>query len=149
MKKPLILLFSSALLLSSCGTYTGSGAYVGGSFGSILGSAIGGIAGGPRGSDIGTIIGMAGGAAVGAAIGNQLISNKRSVFNKDGSVSVKDKMQIIKETKDMTGLRIMLMIPIYIILTLTVVLILPIVEMIDYMILRVQTIQVHIVLNSL
>lgn len=49
----------------------------------------------------------------------------------------------------MTGLRIMLMIPIYIILTLTVVLILPIVEMIDYMILRVQTIQVHIVLNSL
>ena len=44
MKKPLILLFSSALLLSSCGTYTGSGAYVGGSFGSILGSAIGGIA---------------------------------------------------------------------------------------------------------
>ena len=46
MKKPLILLFSSALLLSSCGTYTGSGAYVGGSFGSILGSAIGGIAGG-------------------------------------------------------------------------------------------------------
>ena len=71
MKKPLILLFSSVLLLSSCGTYTGSGAYVGGSFGSILGSAIGGIAGGPRGSDIGTIIGMAGGAAVGAAIGNQ------------------------------------------------------------------------------
>ena len=70
MKKPLILLFSSALLLSSCGTYTGSGAYVGGSFGSILGSAIGGIAGGPRGSDIGTIIGMAGGAAVGAAIGS-------------------------------------------------------------------------------
>ena len=64
MKKPLILLFSSVLLLSSCGTYTGSGAYVGGSFGSILGSAIGGIAGGPRGSDIGTIIGMAGGAAV-------------------------------------------------------------------------------------
>lgn len=92
MKKPLILLFSSALLLSSCGTYTGSGAYVGGAFGSILGSAIGGIAGGPRGSDIGTIIGMAGGAAVGAAIGNQLISNRRSVFNKDGSVSVIDKM---------------------------------------------------------
>lgn len=49
----------------------------------------------------------------------------------------------------MTGLRIMLMIPIYIILTLIVVLILLIVEMIDYMILQVQTIQVHIVLNSL
>lgn len=149
MKKPLILLFSSALLLSSCGTYTGSGAYVGGSFGSILGSAIGGIAGGPRGSDIGTIIGMAGGAAVGAAIGNQLISNKRSVFNKDGSVSVIDKILIIKGIKDMIGLRKILMIPIYIILTLTVDLILLIVEMIDYMILPVLTIQVHIVLNSL
>lgn len=70
MKKSFIILFSSALLLSSCGTYTGSGAYVGGSFGSILGSAIGGIAGGPRGSDIGTIIGMAGGVAVGASIGS-------------------------------------------------------------------------------
>lgn len=71
MKKSYIILLSTALLLSSCGTYTGTGAYVGGSFGSILGSAIGGIAGGPRGSDIGTIIGMASGAAVGAAMGNQ------------------------------------------------------------------------------
>lgn len=71
MKKTIVLLLSSTLLLGSCGTYTGSGAYVGGSFGSILGSAIGGLAGGPRGSDIGTIIGMAGGAAVGAAIGSQ------------------------------------------------------------------------------
>lgn len=62
---------SSTFLLSSCGTYTGSGAYVGGSFGSILGSAIGGLAGGPRGSDIGTIVGMAGGAAIGAAVGSQ------------------------------------------------------------------------------
>jgi len=57
------------LLLSSCGTYTGSGAYAGGSFGSIIGSAIGGLAGGRHGSNVGTLIGMAGGAAVGAAIG--------------------------------------------------------------------------------
>lgn len=71
MKKSFVLLVSSVLLLSSCGTYAGSGAYVGGSFGSILGSAIGGLAGGPRGSDIGTIIGMAGGAMVGGAIGSQ------------------------------------------------------------------------------
>ena len=61
----------STLLLSSCDTYTGSGAYAGGSIGSILGSAIGGLSGGPRGSDMGTIIGMAGGAAVGAIIGSQ------------------------------------------------------------------------------
>lgn len=71
MKKSLVLLVCSVLLLSSCGTYTGSGAYVGGSLGSILGSAIGGLAGGPRGSDIGTIIGMAGGAVVGASVGSQ------------------------------------------------------------------------------
>ena len=69
MKKMMVLSVGALLLLSSCGTYTGAGAYAGGSFGSIIGSAIGGIAGGPRGSDIGTLIGMAGGAAVGAAIG--------------------------------------------------------------------------------
>lgn len=60
---------AGVLLLGSCGTYTGSGAYVGASLGSILGSAIGGLSDGPRGSDLGTIIGMAGGAAVGAAVG--------------------------------------------------------------------------------
>jgi len=71
MKKSMILSLSALLLLSGCGTYTGTGAYAGASFGTILGSAIGGIAGGPRGSDIGTIIGMAGGAVVGGAIGAQ------------------------------------------------------------------------------
>lgn len=71
MKKVLVILACSTLLLSSCGTYTGSVAYVGGSFGSVLGSAIGGIAGGPRGSDIGTIVGMASGAIIGASVGNQ------------------------------------------------------------------------------
>lgn len=71
MKRSIICLVSGTLLLSSCGTYTGSGAATGATFGSILGSAIGGISNGPRGSDIGTIVGMAGGAAVGAAIGAQ------------------------------------------------------------------------------
>lgn len=71
MKKLSIFALCSTLFLSSCGTYTGSGAYAGGSIGSILGSAIGGLSGGPRGSDMGTIIGMAGGAAVGAIIGSQ------------------------------------------------------------------------------
>jgi len=69
MNKLLVVSVSSLLLLTSCGTYTGTGAYAGGTFGSIIGSAIGGIAGGPRGSDIGTLIGIAGGAAVGAAVG--------------------------------------------------------------------------------
>ena len=71
MKKVGIWLVGAAFVLSSCGTYTGQGAYAGGTIGAILGSAIGGISGGWRGSDIGTIVGMAGGAAVGAAIGAQ------------------------------------------------------------------------------
>jgi len=69
MKKLLVMSVGSLLLLSSCGTYTGTGAATGGYFGSIIGSAIGGISGGWRGSDIGSLVGMAGGAAVGAAIG--------------------------------------------------------------------------------
>ena len=69
MKKILVLSVGVLLLMSSCGTYTASGAATGGWFGSIIGSAVGGIAGGHRGSDIGTLVGMAGGAVVGAAIG--------------------------------------------------------------------------------
>lgn len=71
MKKVILLMLCSSLVMSSCDTYTGSGAYAGGSIGSILGFAIGGLSGGPRGSDMGTIIGMAGGAVVGAVIGSQ------------------------------------------------------------------------------
>ena len=69
MKKNMIIIAASALLISSCGTYTGCGAYTGSTLGSILGSAIGGITGGPRGHDVGTIVGMVGGAVVGSAIG--------------------------------------------------------------------------------
>jgi len=70
MKKSIIIAVGAALLVSSCGTYTGTGAYTGSTLGSILGSAIGGISDGPRGSDIGTIVGMVGGAVVGGAIGS-------------------------------------------------------------------------------
>ena len=69
MKKLAVYAVCATLLLGSCDSYTGTGAYAGANLGSILGSAIGGIAGGPRGSDLGTIVGMAGGAVVGAAIG--------------------------------------------------------------------------------
>ncbi len=71
MKKMIVCAICSCLMLASCDTYTGTGAYAGGSIGSILGSAIGGLGGGPRGADMGTLIGMAGGAAVGAVIGSQ------------------------------------------------------------------------------
>ncbi len=71
MKKISLYLIAGTMLVSSCTTYTGAGAYTGITLGSVLGSAIGGIAGGPRGSDVGTIVGMASGAAIGAAIGSQ------------------------------------------------------------------------------
>ena len=70
MRKNVLILLASVLLLTSCGTYTGTGAFIGGEFGSIIGSAIGGISNGRRGSDVGSLIGLAGGAIVGAAIGN-------------------------------------------------------------------------------
>lgn len=70
MKKVLLFSVCVLLLMSSCGTYAGSGAVTGGSFGSIIGSAVGGISGGWRGSHVGSLIGMAGGAVVGAAIGS-------------------------------------------------------------------------------
>lgn len=70
MKKVMFILFGAMLLLSSCGTYTGQGAYTGGMFGSIIGSAVGGITGGWRGHDVGKLVGLAGGAVVGAAIGS-------------------------------------------------------------------------------
>lgn len=86
MKKVILFVLCSSLLMSSCDTYTGSGAYAGGSIGSILGSAIGGLSGGPRGSDMGTIIGMASGAAIGAVIGNQAdksSSEREAVYEND------------------------------------------------------------------
>ena len=69
MRKSFVIGMSALLLLGSCDTYTGSGAYMGSTLGSIFGSAIGGITGGPHGSDVGTVVGMVGGAVAGAAIG--------------------------------------------------------------------------------
>ena len=83
MKKKMALAVGATLLLSSCSSYTGAGAYTGAQFGSILGSAIGGISGGPRGSDIGTIVGMAGGAMVGATIGNAADHKARGKMDND------------------------------------------------------------------
>lgn len=83
MKKNLLMIMIAALMVCSCGTYTGTGAYAGASLGGLIGSAIGGISGGPRGSDFGTLVGMAGGAAVGAAIGaaaDQQVHNERAAY---------------------------------------------------------------------
>lgn len=69
MKKTFVYTACLALLVSSCGTYEGVGAYTGAQFGSVLGSAVGAISDGHKGSAVGTIVGMAGGAIAGGAIG--------------------------------------------------------------------------------
>lgn len=81
MRKNVITIISLVLLVSSCGTYTGAGAYTGMTLGSILGSAIGGLSDGPRGSDLGTIVGMAGGAVIGATIGNDADQKAKEEVN--------------------------------------------------------------------
>ena len=79
------------MLMSSCGTYTGTGTYIGAQFGGILGSAIGGISNGGRGCDVGTIIGMSGGAIVGGAIGN--------AKDKSDARDVHEHYQMVQERK--------------------------------------------------
>ena len=69
MKRMIIPLLAILLTMSSCGSYTATGAYTGAQFGNIIGSAIGGISGGWRGHHTGSLIGTLGGAAAGAAIG--------------------------------------------------------------------------------
>ena len=71
MKKLFFTLLCATMMLSSCGTYTGSGALTGAALGGIIGSAMGGLGGGPRGHDLGTLVGMGAGAAIGAAAGAQ------------------------------------------------------------------------------
>lgn len=71
---------SALLLLSSCGTYTESGAYMGATFGEFIGSAIGGISGGWKGEHVGSLIGMVGGAAVGAAIGQAVEEGQQKKY---------------------------------------------------------------------
>jgi len=90
MKRTLVIAVAAAALLSSCGTYTGTGAYAGAQFGGILGSAIGGLTGGWRGSDIGTLVGTVGGAVAGAAIG-QAAENKRQVAYADARERVESR----------------------------------------------------------
>lgn len=91
MKKILIYTAATILLVSSCGTHQGSGAYVGAQFGSILGSAIGGISNGHRGSNVGTIVGMVGGAVVGSAIG--------AVADQKDKQEVRDRYHKVMERK--------------------------------------------------
>lgn len=83
MRKSIIVGMSALLLLGSCDSYTGAGAYMGTTLGSVFGSAIGGIAGGPHGSDVGTVVGMVGGAVAGAAIGNATDEHRQAQRDAD------------------------------------------------------------------
>lgn len=94
MKKFALVMMVGALLLSSCASYTGQGAYAGGMIGSVLGSAIGGIGGGWRGHNVGTIVGMAGGAAVGAAIGaaaDQKVAEREEAYRRERAAYERDR----------------------------------------------------------
>lgn len=91
MKRVIVYGMAAALLMSSCGTYEGAGAYSGAQFGSILGSAIGGITDGGRGHDVGTIVGMVGGAAIGGAIG--------AAKDKKNRQEVHDRYQQVQQRK--------------------------------------------------
>ena len=106
MKKTIIAFSLLALLLSSCGTYTGQGAYVGAQFGTILGSAVGGLSGGCRGSDAGAIIGMAGGAAIGAAIGaaaDQREAERYENYRRERATRRNDRVAVTPPPADDSG----------------------------------------------
>jgi hypothetical protein len=83
MKKVLFIGLCGLLVLSSCGTATGTGAYVGGQFGHVIGSAIGGITGGRHGHDVGSLIGTVGGVAAGAAVGAAVDHAQQNRFEKE------------------------------------------------------------------
>ena len=82
MRNTLLISMSALLLLTSCGTYTGTGAYAGATFGSIIGSAVGGLAGGYRGHNVGTLVGLASGVAVGAAIGSAMDNAEQQKYER-------------------------------------------------------------------
>lgn len=63
MKKFGLLAVAVIMLISSCDSYTTSGALMGG----MVGSTVGRITGGYRGGDVGALVGAAVGAAAGAA----------------------------------------------------------------------------------
>ena len=91
MKKTIIMLLTACLVLGSCGSYEGAGAYTGAQFGHVLGSAVGGIAGGWRGHEIGSLVGTIGGAAAGAAIG--AAADRREQDRVNSRVAARQRMQ--------------------------------------------------------
>lgn len=75
MRKSVLFLLSSLLLLTSCSYRQFGAVATGSSLGGMFGSSIGGLMGGPRGSDKGTLAGMVIGGAVGAAVTAPRVQN--------------------------------------------------------------------------
>ncbi len=103
MNKSVILLSCAALLVTSCGTYAGAGAYMGSGIGAVLGSAIGGITNGPRGSDVGTLVGMASGAIVGAAVGAEADKAQQEKAQAQAAARYKTRSANTQQTYDDSG----------------------------------------------
>ena len=99
MKKVLLIGMSGLLILSSCGTATGTGAYVGGQFGHVIGSAIGAISGGRHGHDVGALIGTVGGVAAGAAIGAAVDNAEQRKYQEE----VANRRRMNPPTRDESG----------------------------------------------
>lgn len=87
MKKSILVLLSSVLLLGSCSYSQYSGLMAGASAGSLVGRSIGMLKGGPRGYDRGTVIGILAGAAAGAAITNAIENRNRNSFARESMPS--------------------------------------------------------------
>jgi hypothetical protein len=84
MNKSVMLLLGASLVMASCGTYTTTGAVVGGEFGHVVGSAIGGISGGWRGAHTGSLIGTLGGVIAGAAVGAAVDNAQNRTYEERG-----------------------------------------------------------------
>ena len=101
-----VLLISSSLLLSSCGSFTnlGKGTLIGGGAGGALGAGIGALIGKGsnntgKGAAIGAAIGTAVGAGAGALIGKKMDDQKKKL---EAELAEKAK---VEETTDANGLK--------------------------------------------
>lgn len=81
MKRAIVMMLGTALLVSSCSSYTATGASVGGEFGHLVGATIGGINGGWRGERMGSLIGTMGGVIAGAAIGTAVEKSQQHRYD--------------------------------------------------------------------
>ena len=103
MKKMIVGLVGAAVVLSSCGSATATGAYVGGEFGHVIGSAIGGINGGWRGEHMGSLIGTVGGVVAGAAVGAAVDAAQQRKYERAMEQQYPSSMSVPQDRYDRGG----------------------------------------------